>query len=1450
MYLYFNGVIPQDMKSFFINLQYSQMEGSDMALSINPQFEPAEAVMFSAFRNGTFETEHLVEKMPFTKGEAFELLILITADGYQVNANGCQLHFFPHCMPVEQVSVINMVGDISVQTLDMIQGGQGVLEGLGKLNVTQIPHIGPLYGGLRPGMALFFQGTVPEDVERFSIDLQYGQQAGSDIAFQFKPQFEPSEELVFNSFQNGSWGEAQKIEDVPFEPGDTFELAFIVMEEFYQVVLNGQRLCEFAHRMPVDQVSALQITGNVIIGKVSRIGGDEVEIIPEPEIIPDVEPVSEPLKMGRALVFKGTIPSTITNFTVNLRCGNTEDSDIAFHFNPQYEPNELVVLNTFQGGEWGQPESVDNNPFTKGESFELAYIFTETMYQVRVNGADFCEYKHRIPADQVNCVQIIGEVCMQTTTFVDAEELEPEEEEEVVNTVIPMTDSMKVGTTAFFRGTIPAKSKRFGINLMSGETDRAVDFNVQYEPSASAVFNSFQNGEWGEEQRVAVEHFQRGGDLIMGFSVVEGGYQFSAHGADLCLFSHRMPAENVTSIQITGDVDIPSYGIAVPMEPEEEIIQAVQKEVMVSEIWKIGTTLTIEGVVPEDARIFSIDLRCGDSEDSEIAFRFSPQFETSEVVFSTFQNRVWGTEEKVDQNPFTKGQQFVLVFLITEQGYLVTVNGAEFYTYPHHVPIEVHPSPTQLGTIQSETTVSEGLKMEMSLIFQGVIPEEITRFSINLLCGTEKDSDVAFHFAPQFETSEVVFNTYQNKTWETAEKVDKLPLTKGQPFTIVYIINEKGYQVNIDDAEFYFYAHRIEMESVKAVQICGDVIIKIAEVKEPVPEIPLPTRIAPVQCVTPLKKGCLKPGISLSFEGVMPAEITRFLLNLQCGESDDSDAAFDINLLFDTAEVVFNSIQGGKWQEAEKVTPMPFVKGEKFLLLLNIVEEGYEVFVNDENIHFFKHRISLEKVTCLQVIADASMILNYLIKHTEHKYPKPTQVGPVQSVTPMAGQLKSGMSLTFEGTIPENITCFCINLQCGEDEGCDTALHFSPQFSTNQVLFNSFRDGKWEVEERVTEMPFRKGECFVLLFIITADGYLVKVNGNELYMFKHRMAVEGVTGMQLIGDVNISTCKIVESAPSVTVLPQGLASGTHITFLGTAPPESDGFTIDLLCGCDECSDSAFQFKAEFKPGLASLFNTSQNGVWGEPEIYGLPIARGEEFEILFITTPDGYQVQIEGEDVTFYHHRVGLDQVKALRISGNVCMPAVNIIEGAGPWPTSCFDTVITAMPTVMPLAGALKTNTSMNFTIPIPKDIPSFTIDLACGDGPDADIALHLNAQFEPCASLGFNSFIFGRWDQEETITPMPFQRGTSYDLAFDISEEGYQVKVNDTEIHRYGHRIPVDQVQAMRIVGNINVQDVNIIERSMYTMPGDGTFMFDGEDQSWCGTQEHFQMMEQGQI
>uniref|UniRef100_A0A8C1S677 Galectin n=1 Tax=Cyprinus carpio TaxID=7962 RepID=A0A8C1S677_CYPCA len=118
-----------------------------------------------------------------------------------------------------------------------------------------LPYVAPISGGLREGMALYLKGVIPTNAERFEINFKTGQSDSDDTAFHFNPRLH--QKVVMNSFRNRKWEAKESVSDNPFKKGETFEM--------FTVYVNGKELYTFKHRIPLEKVSTLNISGHVVV---------------------------------------------------------------------------------------------------------------------------------------------------------------------------------------------------------------------------------------------------------------------------------------------------------------------------------------------------------------------------------------------------------------------------------------------------------------------------------------------------------------------------------------------------------------------------------------------------------------------------------------------------------------------------------------------------------------------------------------------------------------------------------------------------------------------------------------------------------------------------------------------------------------------------------------------------------------------------------------------------------------------------------------------------------------------------------------------------------------------------------------------------------------------------------------------------------------------------------
>ncbi|XP_048025191.1 uncharacterized protein LOC125254573 [Megalobrama amblycephala] len=1139
MALYFQGVVPTNADKFEINFKTGQSSHDDIAFHFNPRM--GSKVVMNSFGNKKWGAEESFSDNPFKKGQAFEMFIVIKSEGYQVYVNGKEQYTFRHRIPLEKVSALNIFGDVAVNLSGFIQNWStssfvtkvksSITSLRGELSTVQaeilqpvqnpiLPYVGPISGGLREGMALYFQGVVPTNADKFEINFKTGQSSHDDIAFHFNPRM--GSKVVMNSFGNKKWGAEESFSDNPFKKGQAFEMFIVIKSEGYQVYVNGKEQYTFRHRIPLEKVSALNIFGDVAVnlsgfiqnwstssfvtkvkssitslrGELSTVQAEILQPVQNP-ILPYVGPISGGLREGMALYFQGVVPTNADKFEINFKTGQSSHDDIAFHFNPRM--GSKVVMNSFGNKKWGAEESFSDNPFKKGQAFEMFIVIKSEGYQVYVNGKEQYTFRHRIPLEKVSALNIVGDVAVNlfgfiqnwsTSSFptevttkiislgssrgerstVQAEILQPVQNP-ILPYVGPISGGLREGMALYFQGVVPTNADKFEINFKTGQSshdDIAFHFNPRM--GSKVVMNSFGNKKWGAEESFSDNPFKKGQAFEMFIVIKSEGYQVYVNGKEQYTFRHRIPLEKVSALNIFGDVAVNLSGF-------------IQNWSTSSFVTKVKSSIT------------------------------SLRGELSTVQAEILQPV---------QNPIL----------------------------PYVGPI------------------SGGLREGMALYFQGVVPTNADKFEINFKTGQSSHDDIAFHFNPRMG-SKVVMNSFGNKKWGAEESFSDNPFKKGQAFEMFIVIKSEGYQVYVNGKEQYTFRHRIPLEKVSALNIFGDVAVNLSgfiqnwstssfvtKVKSSITslrgelstvqaEILQPVQNPILPYVGPISGG-LREGMALYFQGVVPTNADKFEINFKTGQSSHDDIAFHFNPRMGS-KVVMNSFGNKKWGAEESFSDNPFKKGQAFEMFIVIKSEGYQVYVNGKEQYTFKHRIPLEKVSALNIFGDVAVnLFGFIQNWSTSSFPtevttKIISLGssrgerstvqaeilqPVQNPTlPYVGQIpegmREGMALCVQGVVPTNAKRFSINFKTGPSDKDGIAFHFNPRMGSN-VVMNSFTNGKWGTEQTVSDNPFKNGEDFEMFIIIRSEGYQVQIKGQQHSMFKHRVPLEKVNTININGSVSIS----------------------------------------------------------------------------------------------------------------------------------------------------------------------------------------------------------------------------------------------------------------------------------------------------------------------------------------
>jgi len=163
------------------------------------------------------------------------------------------------------------------------------------LNEKSTPCTEKLSNGFGVGSALYFEITIGELCEQFSLNLQCGKIGvkSNDISLHFNPRLSKNH-IVLNSYDtlSSSWGHEEKQPLVvmmekgtamrAFTPDQSVQLVIKSEETRYEIFVNGVKFAAFKYRIRPENVTHFKIDGEVIVSK--AIYSSRTAIIPPSEM--------------------------------------------------------------------------------------------------------------------------------------------------------------------------------------------------------------------------------------------------------------------------------------------------------------------------------------------------------------------------------------------------------------------------------------------------------------------------------------------------------------------------------------------------------------------------------------------------------------------------------------------------------------------------------------------------------------------------------------------------------------------------------------------------------------------------------------------------------------------------------------------------------------------------------------------------------------------------------------------------------------------------------------------------------------------------------------------------------------------------------------------------------------------------------------------------------------
>lgn len=290
--------------------------------------------------------------------------------------------------------------------------------------------------------------------------------------------------------------------------------------------------------------------------------------------------------------------------------------------------------------------------------------------------------------------------------------------------------------------------------------------------------------------------------------------------------------------------------------------------------------------------------------------------------------------------------------------------------------------------------------------------------------------------------------------------------------------------------------------------------------------------------------------------------------------------------------------------------------------------------------------------------------------YSKHYYEVQNPCAPFDGDIPHG--VKPGKQIFVSGHLHPHTDNFSFNLVTNTGS---IAFCVNPRFSQNCIVRNTERGG-WGPEERGGPVPFQRGSHFEIIISVEEHCYRVAINGHHAFDYNHRIPYQEVTRFRIVGEFTVY--KIIYSGgnkgkdeqfnlntPYIAPIHGGCKSGRMIQIYATPSESCNRFGVYMQggSGTDE-QNVQFVFNPRFDDpytGQAVIRTNRRHGGWGaeERDVSHFPFQKGQQFELLILSTEDEWKVAVNGQHYISFKHRSPLYEASHLYINGELNIHSV-----------------------------------------------------------------------------------------------------------------------------------------------------------------------------------------------
>nr|CDJ84613.1 Galectin domain containing protein [Haemonchus contortus] len=266
--------------------------------------------------------------------------------------------------------------------------------------------------------------------------------------------------------------------------------------------------------------------------------------------VPYTTKLGQPLMAGQTIDIHGAINEDANRVEVNLLHGASQidPGQAALHVNLRFDEGK-IVMNSYMGGQWGKEER-ESMPFKKGQKFDLRIRVHVDYMEISCDGKKVHEYKHRMPFDQIEYLQIKGDCTLNGVHWGGRFYKVPWE------SAFP-DGHLKAGQKIVLYG-IP-KGERWNLDLLGRDGDILFHFNPRFKDK-QIVRNSYKSGVWAKEEREGPFPFEKEHGFDLTIQNEPYSMQIFVNSEQIGTFAHRTedPVNDYIGMRIDGEIEITS----------------------------------------------------------------------------------------------------------------------------------------------------------------------------------------------------------------------------------------------------------------------------------------------------------------------------------------------------------------------------------------------------------------------------------------------------------------------------------------------------------------------------------------------------------------------------------------------------------------------------------------------------------------------------------------------------------------------------------------------------------------------------------------------------------------------------------------------------------------------------------------------------------------------------